>query len=613
MSASYFGQCRQPHDDEHFASIPGFNARVPSSPYAHRQTHRGAQLLDSYRPNYERDGYHNARRSPAYSTVDTNRTRRSTAAYREEDRTVSHGIQRSRPSFDNPTQYLAEAFAIRQRQLAETAARTTVVHRYSSQHTTTVGGRLPHRSRTHDVPSLRASSSPGPQIKREYPEELEEGEIRSPYRESSLFVPQDQSGNPHPDPESHATVSPDTPTPSLNPRQPKVPIFRDVPKGCTCAIEHTCPHKHDKLSDCRTLVQENARWQKRKKDFEENYNSELSTNDDPQLETFAELGEMRTMGTRLRSVMQRQSQSDLLHDDFLNIAASVRCFQYNSVTKEKLGESRLLDKLNTFLSASNRLRLSRLDFPIQLVEDLTILLTKWQAGDFSVRAHRGCVYSKQTRQWSIDPNCSYRRKADFYGHGHLVNGQVWPSRIAMVRDGAHGATRAGIGGSKKHGATSIVLNPVKSKGNEYADVDEGDKIAYFSTALGREENDMDPTNLKDLAVHRADRVTENAKGDGPTDNTEKLITSYRTGKPVRVFRGFRLRKIVRDRPKKGFRYDALYTVTNYELVNEKRQIYKFFLERKEGQGPIRNVWVPTQDSDDDKKKNKKRKRDEAES
>jgi hypothetical protein len=375
-------------------------------------------------------------------------------------------------------------------------------------------------------------------------------------------------------------------------------------------------------------VQENPEWEKRKKEFQESYYSEyvshpsftlydrlnsdynrLSVNDNPQEETFIGLQEANTFRKRLATVVHRTHQSRLLHDDFKNIAESVRICQYNSVTKEVLIESRLLERLETFLSTNNRPRLESLQLPVEVIEDLTILLTKWQAGDFSVRARRGCRLNHQTGQWSIDPDCPFRRKSDYYGHGHLVNGQVWLYRIDMVRDGAHGATRAGIAATIDNGATSIVVSPKESKGNEYADVDRREYIEYMSTALKRQEDDNKATNIKDQDEHRADRITKNDKAQGPTDNTKKLVTSYRTGKPVRVFRGLRLRKIVPLRPKVGFRYDGLYIVTNYELLNDERQIYKFYLERmKDGQGPIRNVSAPVHDHDEGER-SRKRKRD----
>jgi hypothetical protein len=65
--------------------------------------------------------------------------------------------------------------------------------------------------------------------------------------------------------------------------------------------------------------------------------------------------------------------------------------------------------------------------------------------------------------------------------------------------------------------------------------------------------------------------------------------------PVRVFRSSKAAKIVPLRPKRGLRYDGLYVVKEYELVNVKRQIYQFEMKRlndREGeyvQGPLRGA------------------------
>ncbi|EXJ59943.1 hypothetical protein A1O7_04091 [Cladophialophora yegresii CBS 114405] len=530
----------------------------------------------------------------------------------DETHTCNYASRGGTPTkVEDQEQVLADGVALRQRELANAAAHGGA----DSEYPTLGPGQITDPLHYGDIDTSRMCG-PGaygaagvPRIKRESSEELEEGEIPRYHDEDSLFVSQhDALPNTDTGRGQRAALGPDAPTAAPHPTNPETPITNEVPKGCECAINHDCPHRHNTLSDCRPLVQENPEWGKRKKEFHENYHSEPSLNGNRQEETFAGLQEANTFRKRLATVVHRTHQSKLLHDDFKNIAASIRMFHYNSVTKETLAESRLLDRLKSFLSTSNRPRLTSLQLPTEVIEDLTILLTKWQAEDFSVRARRGCRFNPETNQWSIEPDCPFRRKSDYYGHGHLVNGQVWLYRIDMVRDGAHGATRAGIAGSIDNGATSIVVSSKESKGNEYADVDRRDYIEYMSTALKREEGDKRATNVKDLDDHRADRVTRNKKGQDPTDDTKKLITSYRTGKPVRVFRGFRLRKIVPLRPKVGFRYDGLYIVTNYELLNEDRQIYKFYLERmRDGQGPIRNVSAPIQD--DDRGRPRKRTRD----
>lgn len=232
--------------------------------------------------------------------------------------------------------------------------------------------------------------------------------------------------------------------------------------------------------------------------------------------------------------------------------------------------------------------------PVDIVEDLTSLYRKWDLGDLSVLPRRGLIRGAEGGPCAVDPEWPYPRSANFYGHGHLVNGQTWISRAAMRRDGAHSALQAGICGTVKDGARSVVMGfYIEATKEGYADRDFGETIEYIGTALKRKPDDREPTNIKDPAKYRPSRKTKNTAGDGPTNATECLMTSFRTGKPVRVFRSFMLPGINPLRPLKGFRYDGLYVVKKYELLKKERQIYKFVMLRmKEGQGPLREVMPP---------------------
>lgn len=114
----------------------------------------------------------------------------------------------------------------------------------------------------------------------------------------------------------------------------------------------------------------------------------------------------------------------------------------------------------------------------------------------------------------------------------------------------------GIFGEKDNGAYSIVL----SGGNGYHDQDDGDAIEYSGTE---------------------------GKDGKPTENTLHLITSARIGNPIRVIRSAQLRKTNKYRPELGLRYDGLYTVKSYMLVNDNKAMYRFKLQRCGDQEPIR--------------------------
>lgn len=254
----------------------------------------------------------------------------------------------------------------------------------------------------------------------------------------------------------------------------------------------------------------------------------------------------------------------------------------------------MLGKISFPDNAPNRLEKA---VPISIVENLKIIYTKWQHGDLSVLARRGLVQSSGQSQYYPDSKWAYTRKADFFGHGHLVNGQTWRLRAEMSRDGAHAPLIAGIYGTVDLGAKSIVMGLHDEPKKEfYADIDQGTRIWYMGTGLDREEGDKEPTNIKDPNQHGSGMIHLNEKGADPTYSTKALITSYRTKRPVRVFRSFRLAPIVEHRPVKGFRYDGLYKVVAYELLKEYRQIYRFELirldETEDDQGPLRDNLPP---------------------
>jgi hypothetical protein len=185
-------------------------------------------------------------------------------------------------------------------------------------------------------------------------------------------------------------------------------------------------------------------------------------------------------------------------------------------------------------------------------------------------------------QWSVFRNQG-RRKADFFGHGHLVNGQMWLARIAMLRDGAHGMHRSGIHGSVEDGAYAIVMG-LHFKPETYADTDYGPTIFYIGTPLT--DRDAGPSNIKD--------TEEDATDFGhlePTAASRALMKSHETQRPVRVFRSYNASKLVKNRPKDCYRYDGLYVVKDYICLKAQQQIYRFTMVRlpedEVGQGPLR--------------------------
>lgn len=202
-------------------------------------------------------------------------------------------------------------------------------------------------------------------------------------------------------------------------------------------------------------------------------------------------------------------------------------------------------------------------FPYDLRADALLLFKKWTTRQWDPDLLRGIVTKKGTNgkektfnTKSLDQSYPLRVSASYHGAGDLVNGQWWPLQICTIRDGAHGLFEGGIYGQAKHGAYSIVLS-----GGGYADIDEGDTIQYCGTS--GEENK-------------------------PTAFTERMLESARLKHPVRVLRSGGLAgKHSKYRPAKGLRYDGIYDVTGYELLDKGTSMYRFTLHRCPGQDPIR--------------------------
>ncbi|KAI0666553.1 hypothetical protein C8Q78DRAFT_1058067 [Trametes maxima] len=132
--------------------------------------------------------------------------------------------------------------------------------------------------------------------------------------------------------------------------------------------------------------------------------------------------------------------------------------------------------------------------------------------------------------------------------------------------GVHFCLRAGIHGQKDRGAFSIVVN-----GRYEDDKDYGKTIIYVGTGGHETPEDGGPQTSDQSFDHMMNKA---------------LLRSEHTRLPVRVVRGSELRS--KYAPKKGFRYDGLYTVERAELKRGIRgfQICAFELRRLSGQNPI---------------------------
>ncbi|KAI9677144.1 MAG: hypothetical protein M1829_002718 [Trizodia sp. TS-e1964] len=201
------------------------------------------------------------------------------------------------------------------------------------------------------------------------------------------------------------------------------------------------------------------------------------------------------------------------------------------------------------------------NFPWDIRADALALYLRWIRGILDPHLLRGV----QTEQLSIKSSGKSRKShklipdypgivsCNVVGHNNLVNGQWWPLQLCAKRDGAHGEIEAGIHGQVGKGAYSAVMS---SAG--YADVDEGDHVLYCGT-VGKEGQ--------------------------PSDNTKHMKMSFTLKQPIRLLRSSKISS--KYKPAKGLRYDGLYDIIACENIDPQNAMYRFTLQRQEGQDPIR--------------------------
>ena len=141
---------------------------------------------------------------------------------------------------------------------------------------------------------------------------------------------------------------------------------------------------------------------------------------------------------------------------------------------------------------------------------------------------------------------------------NIFEGDVFDNRIALSHSKVHRPTQAGISGSQKEGADSIVLS-----GGYEDDQDLGDVIIYTGHG-GR-----DPDTKKQIT----DQIL--------SDKNLALATNCQNGLPVRVIRGANHKS--NFSPEFGYRYDGLYKVVKYWKKKGKAgfNVWLFRLEKIE--------------------------------
>jgi hypothetical protein len=263
------------------------------------------------------------------------------------------------------------------------------------------------------------------------------------------------------------------------------------------------------------------------------------------------------------------------------------------ITPEALVDSRVLPALDEFLSEEQQALRTTIEITPVLVEDLTYLFRKWKSGDLDNHPDRGLLLQRSGRahyRQILDQNWEHRKTGKYYGAGHLVTGQRWLSRLHMRRDGAHDPPEAGISGCTKQGARSIVmgLHDVVNN-NFYADRDLGETIRYMGTEGKKGASAKLNLETGDAGSEDGDEEAE----DRPSNHTRMLMKSKETRNPIRLFRSSKFSDTSPYTPTEGYRYDGLYIVYSYRLLDRERQIYRFNMRRIPGQPPIREYDLRT--------------------
>lgn len=145
--------------------------------------------------------------------------------------------------------------------------------------------------------------------------------------------------------------------------------------------------------------------------------------------------------------------------------------------------------------------------------------------------------------------------------GHITGYEVgahFSSRVELSHVGVHRPTQAGIGGSEKEGADSIVLS-----GGYEDDEDWGNEILYTG------QGGRDPNSGKQIAHQPLNR------------GNLALAKSKLNGLPVRVIRGST--HVSKYAPESGYRYDGLYWVVDFwqEVGKSGFYVWRYLLKRAE--------------------------------
>ncbi|CAO2585165.1 E3 ubiquitin-protein ligase UHRF2 [Lemmus lemmus] len=174
--------------------------------------------------------------------------------------------------------------------------------------------------------------------------------------------------------------------------------------------------------------------------------------------------------------------------------------------------------------------------------------------------------TESRRDWGRGMACVGRTKectivpSNHYGPiPGIPVGSTWRFRVQVSEAGVHRPHVGGIHGRSNDGAYSLVL-----AGGFADEVDRGDEFTYTGSGgknlagnkrIGAPSADQTLTNMNRALALNCDAPLD--------DKIGAESRNWRAGKPVRVIRSFKGRKISKYAPEEGNRYDGIYKVVKY--------------------------------------------------
>lgn len=276
-------------------------------------------------------------------------------------------------------------------------------------------------------------------------------------------------------------------------------------------------------------------------------------------ETLARLMQIRD---RMDKCAAPGATANSREQQFQLIRTDIHVYEYSDVDEVLIKKSKLLEYMYGLPRLFSAVP-GGVPYPFDISADAEALYNKWRRHDFDPDLMRGIDYRKKKGKndksrvgSALIPDYPNRIRAGEFGDNDLVNGQWWPILLAALRDGAHGAAQAGIHGAVGQGAYSILVS-----GSHYADKDDGETLRYCGT--------------------------EGGEDGGLTDATKCLHDNIKNRNPVRVLRTSKLPPENPYRPSLGYRYDGLYDVISFEVLDASKGHQRFLLKRCDNQAPIR--------------------------